>query len=88
MTPTFGRKDKAPQVEERPEEPRKRNPFSVIADSLNEIREHYGCTRKVIRAACALVGAKGKNTLIETLEELPQKQTIIDLQAKNKKLKA
>ena len=44
VMPTSGRKDKAPQVEERLEEPRKRNPFSVIADSLNEIEEHYGRT--------------------------------------------
>ena len=37
VTPTSGRKDKAPIVEERQEEPRKRNPFLVIVDSLNEI---------------------------------------------------
>ena len=39
VTPTFGRKDQAPQVEEKVEEPRKKNPFQVIADSLNEIWE-------------------------------------------------
>ena len=37
VTPTSSREDKALQVEERQEEPRKRNPFSMIADSLNEI---------------------------------------------------
>ena len=39
VIPTYGRKNKAPQVEERLEELRKKNPFQVIADSLNEIRE-------------------------------------------------
>ena len=39
VTPASGRKDKAPQVEEKAEEPRKKNLFQVIADSLNEIRE-------------------------------------------------
>ena len=87
MTPTSERKDKAPQVEERPEEPRKRNPFLVIADSLNKIREYCGCSQKVVRAACAMVGAEGEDTLIETLEGLLQKQTFIDLQAKNLNLK-
>ena len=37
VTPTSGRKNKAPQVEEKVEEPRRKNPFQVIADSLNEI---------------------------------------------------
>ena len=87
MTPTSAKKDKAPQVEERQEEPRKRNPFSMIADSLNEIRERYGWTRKVVWAACALVGAEGEDTLIEMLEGLPQKQTVSDLKEKNHKLK-
>ena len=87
MTPTSGRKDKALQVEERPEEPRKRNPFSEIADSLNKIREQCGRTRKVVRAACAMVRAEREDTLIETLEGLPQKQTVTDLKAKNHKLK-
>ena len=48
VTLTSGRKDKAPQVEERPKEPKKRNPFSVIVDSLNEIRERCGRIRKVV----------------------------------------
>ena len=39
VTPTSGRKDKAPQVEEKAEEPQKKNPFQVIVDSLNKIRE-------------------------------------------------
>ena len=74
-------------MEERLEEPKRRNPFSVIADSLNEIQERRGRTRKVVWAACALVEAEGEDTLIETLEELPQKQTITNLEAKNQKLK-
>ena len=41
----------------------------------------------MVRAACALVGAEGEDTLIETLEGLPQKQTVIDLKEKNQKLK-
>ena len=59
----------------------------MIADSLNEIRERCGQTRKVVRAACALVGAQGENTLIEMLKGLSQKQTVIDLKEKNHKLK-
>ena len=74
-------------MEERPEEPRKRNPFLVITDSLNEIRERCGRTRKVVRAACAMVRTEREDTLIETLEELSQKQTVINLKAKNHKLK-
>ena len=46
MTPTSEIKDKAPQVEERPEQQRKRNQFSVIADSLNKIQERCGRTQK------------------------------------------
>ena len=87
MTPTSGRRDKAPQVEERPEEARKRNPFSVITDSLNENRERCGQTRKVVWPASAFVRAKKEDTLIETLEGLLQKQTVIDLKEKNHKLK-
>ena len=79
MTPTSGRKDKAPQVEERLEEPRRKNPFSVIADSLNEIQERCARTRKVVRAPCTMVGAEGEDTLLETMKELPQKQTIVNL---------
>ena len=41
----------------------------------------------MVRAACKLVGAEGEDTLIETLEGLPQKQTVIDLKEKNHKLK-
>ena len=74
-------------MEERPQEPKRRNLFSLISDSLNEIQERCGCIRKVVQAACTLVGTEGEDTLIETLEELPQKQTVIDLQTKNKKLK-
>ena len=37
VTSTSGRKDKAPQEEERAEAPKRRSPFSVIAESLNEI---------------------------------------------------
>ena len=70
VTPTSARKDKALQMEERPEEPRKRNPFLVIADSLNEIRECCGQTQKVVWAACALVEVEGEDTLIEMLEGL------------------
>ena len=44
VTPTLSRKEKAPQVEERVEEPKKKNPFQVIADSLNEIHECCGRT--------------------------------------------
>ena len=73
VTLTSGRKDKAPQVEERPEEPKRRIPFSVIADSLNKIRERCACTRKVSRAPCVQVGAEDKDYLPEVLRELPQK---------------
>ena len=41
----------------------------------------------MVRAACALVGAEGEDTLIKTLEGLLQKQTISDLKKKNNKLK-
>ena len=87
MTPTSRRKGKAPQKEERVEEPRRRNPFQVIADSLNKIRERCGRTWKVDRSACAVVGAEGEDTLVETLKELPQRQVDLDLESKNAKLK-
>ena len=87
VTSTSIKKDKAPQVEETVEEPRKRNPFQVIADSLNEIRERCVRTRKVVWSTCAVVGAEGEDTLVETLKELPQRQTVLDLESKNAKLK-
>ena len=59
----------------------------MIADSFNEIQERCGRTRKVVRAACTMVGTEGEDSLLETLSELPQKKTIVDLQTKNKKLK-
>ena len=74
-------------MEETVEEPQKRNPFQVIADSLNEIRERCGRTRKVIWSACAVVGAEGEDTFVETLKELPQRQVVLDLESKNAKLK-
>ena len=87
MTPSSARKDKAPQVEKRPKEPRRRNLFSVIVDSLNEIRKRYERTRKVVRAACTMVRVEQEDSLQEILSKLSQKQTIVDLQTKNKKLK-
>ena len=42
VTPTSSRKDKAPQVEKRAEEPKRKNLFQVIANSLNEIRKRCG----------------------------------------------
>ena len=74
-------------MEERPEEACKMNPFSVIADSLNEIQERCGWTRKVVWAVCALIRAEGMETLINTMKELPQKQALLNLQSKNVKLK-
>ena len=38
------------------------------------------------RAACAMVGTDDQDNLLEALEELPHKQTVIDLQAKGEKL--
>ena len=87
VTPTLARKDKATQEEERAEEPRRRNPFQVIADSLSEIRDRCIRTRKVVRSACAVAGAEGEDTLVETLKELPQRQTVLDLESRNAKLK-
>ena len=71
MTPTYRRKDKAPQEEERTEVPHRRNPFSVITGSLNEIRERYAHIRKVVWATCAMVGAEDEDALLETIKELP-----------------
>ena len=79
VTLTGGRKENASQVEERSEEPRKRNPCSVIADSFNEIRERCVRTWKVVQAACAMVEVEDKDELLETMKEMPQKQIIIDL---------
>ena len=80
MTPTSTKKDKGLQEEERAEEPQKRNPFQVIEDSLNEIRERCGRTRKVVWSVCAVVGAEGEDIFVETLKEL-------DLESRNAKLK-
>ena len=74
-------------MEKKAEEPWRKNPFQVIADSLNEIRECCERTRKVDRSTCAIVGAEGKDTLVETLKELPQRQAVLDLESKNAKLK-
>ena len=41
----------------------------------------------MVRAACALIGAKGEDILIEMLEGQPEKQTVNDLKEKNHKLK-
>ena len=59
----------------------------MIADSLSEIRDRCIRTRKVVRSACAVVGAEGEDTLVETLKELPQRQTVLDLESRNAKLK-
>ena len=74
-------------MEERAEEPKRKNPFQVIADLPNEIRECCGRTRKVVRSACAIAGAEREDTLVEKLKELPQRQAILDLERKNAKLK-
>ena len=86
VMPTLSRKDKAPQVEEKVEEPRRKNPFQVIADSLNEIRERCGRTRKVVRSTCSIFGAEGEDSLVKTLKELPQRQAVLNLESKNAKL--
>ena len=86
VTPTSARKEKATQEEERVEEPRKRNLFQVIADSLHEIRDRCVRTRKVVWSACAVVGAEGEDTLMDTLKELPQRQMVLDLESRNAKL--
>ena len=69
------------------EEPRKKNLFQIMADSLNEIREQCRRTRKVVRSACAIVGVEREDTLVETLKELSQRQAVLDLESKNTKLK-
>ena len=51
----------------------------MVAKALNEIRDHFAQTWKIVRAACAMDGAEDKDFLLETLKELPQKQTITDL---------
>ena len=56
-------------------------------DSLSEIRDRCVRTRKVVRSTCAVVGAEGEDTLVETLKELPQRQIVLDLESKNAKLK-
>ena len=83
---TSGRKDKAPQEEERTEASRRQGPFSVIVDALNEIQEHFAHTWKIVRAACAMVRAEDEDSLLETMEELPHKQTVTDLQEEGEKL--
>ena len=87
MTLTGGRKDKAPQVEEREKVLKQRSPFSMVAEALNEIWDHFAHTMKIVRAACAMVGVEDEDCLLKTMKELPQKQTISDLQWKNEKLK-
>ena len=87
MTPIGRKKVKAPQVEEREKQPKRKNLFIVVAEALNEIRDHLAYTRKIVRAVCAMVGAEDKDCLLETLKELPQKQTITNLKGKNEKLK-
>ena len=86
MTPTSKWKEKAPQEEERPEEPWRRGPFGTITNALQEIQEHFGHTRSIVRAAYAMVGANGKDQLLEALDELPHKQAVLDLEEKDKKL--
>ena len=71
MTLTRGRKDKAPQEEERAEAPKRRNPFTEVAEALNEIWDHFAHTQKIVWAACAQVGAEVKDCLLEALKELP-----------------
>ena len=41
----------------------------------------------MVRSTCAIVGAEGEDTLVETLKELPQRQTVLDLESRNTKLK-
>ena len=74
-------------MEEKAEEPRRKNPFQVIADSLSEICKRCGQIRKVVPSACAIVGSEGEDTLVDTLKELPQRQVVLDLESKNAKLK-
>ena len=41
----------------------------------------------MVQSTCAVVGAEGEDTLVETLKELPQRQTVMDLESRNAKLK-
>ena len=74
-------------MEEKAEEPRRKNPFQVIKDSLNEVRERCGRTWKVVRSSCAIVGAEEEDTLVDTLKELLQRQAVLNLESKNAKLR-
>ena len=56
-------------------------------DLLNKIRERCARTWKVVRSTSAIVGAEGEDTLLETLKELLQRQTVLDLESRNAKLK-
>ena len=76
-----------PQVEEKVEQPKRRNLFTVVVEALNEIWDHFAHTRKIVRATCTVVGMEDEDCLLETLKELLQKQTITDLKEKNEKLK-
>ena len=58
-------------MEETAEAPKRRSLFSVVAKALNEIRDHFAQTRKIVQAACTMVGAEDKDCLLETLKELP-----------------
>ena len=58
-------------MEDRPEATRKKDPFSVIVDALNEIEEHFAHTQKKNQAACTMVGVEDQNSLLEVLGELP-----------------
>ena len=84
---TNGRKDKVPQEEERTEAPKRKSPFLVIAESLNEILDHFAHTQKIVRAACTMARAEDEDYLLETMKELLQKQTITNLQEKGEKFK-
>ena len=41
----------------------------------------------MVQSACAVVRAEGEDILVETLKELLQRQTILDLESRNAKLK-
>ena len=79
LTPIGKKKEKTTQEEERPKESKKRGPFKTIMDALQEIREHFGHTWSIVRAACAMVGVDDQDHFLEALEELPYKQTVLDL---------
>ena len=65
----------------------KKESVQCVAEALKEIRDHFAHTRKIIRAACAQIGAEDEDYLLEALRELPRKKAITDLQGKNDKLK-